>query len=152
MISQMSEPRTLRELNEIITACTKCPRLTVYREQVAREKKRMYRGDEYWGKPVPGWGDPAARVYILGLAPAAHGGNRTGRVFTSDDHEELVVRPKDVQDNATPSGGAMSTMVLMKLAAYTRHPGYMAAAEGAVAPFQPRLRKRQRGLRGGCVH
>src|SRR5215475_7372112 len=80
----MSEPRSLRELNEIIIGCTKCPRLTVYRERVAREKKRMYRDQEYWGKPVPGWGDPDARIYIVGLAPAAHGGNRTGRVFTGD--------------------------------------------------------------------
>jgi uracil-DNA glycosylase family 4 len=55
-----------------------------YREQVAREKRRMYRDEEYWGRPVPGFGDPAARILILGLAPAAHGGNRTGRVFTGD--------------------------------------------------------------------
>jgi uracil-DNA glycosylase len=73
---------TLHQLNQRLIACRLCPRPVAYREQVAREKKRMYRDDEYWGKPVPGWGDPAARVYIVGLAPAAHGGNRTGRVFT----------------------------------------------------------------------
>jgi uracil-DNA glycosylase len=74
----------LETLNSTIIACRKCPRLVEYRERIAREKRRMYREDDYWGKPVPGWGDPNARVYIVGLAPAAHGGNRTGRVFTKD--------------------------------------------------------------------
>ena len=61
-----------------------CPRLVAYREQIAREKRRAYRDHEYWGKPVPGFGDPAARVLIMGLAPGAHGSNRTGRPFTGD--------------------------------------------------------------------
>jgi uracil-DNA glycosylase len=74
----------LTELNEKIVACRKCPRLVEYREQVAREKRRAFQGWDYWGKPVPGFGDPRARLLILGLAPAAHGGNRTGRVFTGD--------------------------------------------------------------------
>src|ERR1700690_3805520 len=74
----------LVELNEEIVGCRKCPRLVEYREQVAREKKLAFRGCEYWGKPVPGFGDPRAQLFILGLAPAAHGGNRTGRVFTGD--------------------------------------------------------------------
>jgi uracil-DNA glycosylase len=74
----------LRILNEEITACRKCPRLVVYREKVAREKRRMFRECTYWGKPVPGFGDVKAKLFILGLAPAAHGGNRTGRVFTGD--------------------------------------------------------------------
>lgn len=64
--------------------CRLCPRLVAWREQVAREKKREFRDWEYWGKPVPGFGDPQARLLIVGLAPAAHGGNRTGRVFTGD--------------------------------------------------------------------
>ncbi len=72
----------LNALNATIVACRKCPRLVEYRERVALEKRRMYREEIYWGRPVPGWGDPNARVYIVGLAPAAHGGNRTGRVFT----------------------------------------------------------------------
>lgn len=67
-----------------IVSCRRCSRLRAYCQQVAREKKRAYRDDEYWGKPVPGFGDPRARVLILGLAPAAHGANRTGRVFTGD--------------------------------------------------------------------
>jgi uracil-DNA glycosylase len=74
----------LPELNEEIIRCRKCPRLVDYRERVAREKRLSFRNCEYWGKPVPGFGDPRAKLLILGLAPAAHGGNRTGRVFTGD--------------------------------------------------------------------
>src|SRR5579859_2570128 len=71
-------------LHEEIVACRKCPRLVKYREKVAREKRRAYREWEYWGKPVPGFGDAQAQLLILGLAPAAHGANRTGRMFTGD--------------------------------------------------------------------
>jgi uracil-DNA glycosylase family 4 len=71
-------------LNREVVACTRCPRLVEYREQVAREKRRAYRDCEYWGKPVPGFGDPEARVLVMGLAPGAHGSNRTGRPFTGD--------------------------------------------------------------------
>lgn len=74
----------LERLNDEIVRCRKCPRLVEYRERVAREKRLAFRGCEYWGKPVPGFGDPRAQLVILGLAPAAHGGNRTGRVFTGD--------------------------------------------------------------------
>src|SRR5213595_2009607 len=74
----------LRELELSITDCRKCPRLVEWREQVALEKRAAFRDWDYWGRPVPGFGDPSARVYVLGLAPAAHGGNRTGRVFTGD--------------------------------------------------------------------
>jgi len=77
-------PNWLIELNREVVACTRCLRLVVYREQIAREKRRAYRDCEYWGKPVPGFGDPNARVLILGLAPGAHGSNRTGRPFTGD--------------------------------------------------------------------
>ncbi len=74
----------LANLNADIVSCTRCPRLVTYREAVAQQKKRQYREWSYWGKPIPGFGDPNARLYILGLAPAAHGGNRTGRIFTGD--------------------------------------------------------------------
>jgi uracil-DNA glycosylase len=67
-----------------IVGCRACPRLVAWREQVATEKRASYRHDEYWARPVPGFGDPQARLLIVGLAPAAHGGNRTGRVFTGD--------------------------------------------------------------------
>jgi uracil-DNA glycosylase len=74
----------LAELEDRVTSCTACPRLVEWRERVAREKRAAFRKEAYWGRPVPGFGDPEAAVFILGLAPAAHGGNRTGRVFTGD--------------------------------------------------------------------
>ena len=74
----------LVKLHEELVVCTRCPRLVEYRERIACEKRRAYRDCEYWGKPVPGFGDAAARVLILGLAPGAHGSNRTGRPFTGD--------------------------------------------------------------------
>src|ERR1700687_858986 len=78
------ESAQLLILNQEIVACRKCARLVSYREKVAREKRRAYREWSYWGKPVPGFGDAHAQLLIVGLAPAAHGGNRTGRVFTGD--------------------------------------------------------------------
>jgi uracil-DNA glycosylase family 4 len=74
----------LARLTAEIVDCRACPRLVAWREQVAREKRAAFLDQEYWGRPVPGFGDPRARVLLLGLAPAAHGGNRTGRVFTGD--------------------------------------------------------------------
>ena len=67
-----------------VVACRRCPRLVAWREQVAVEKRAAFRDERYWGRPVPGFGDPQARIVVLGLAPAAHGANRTGRVFTGD--------------------------------------------------------------------
>jgi len=80
----------LTVLNRDVVACTRCPRLVTYREQIAREKRRAYRDWEYWGKPVPGFGDPNARVLIMGLAPGAHGSNRTGRPFTGDSSGKFM--------------------------------------------------------------
>ena len=77
-------PSQLEKLNEEIIACRKCPRLVEWREEVARVKRKAYKDHEYWGKPVPGFGDPQARVLAVGLAPGAHGSNRTGRQFTGD--------------------------------------------------------------------
>jgi uracil-DNA glycosylase family 4 len=74
----------LERIREDIVVCRACPRLVAWRERVAREKVARFADQEYWGRPVPGFGDPAARVLIVGLAPAAHGGNRTGRIFTGD--------------------------------------------------------------------
>jgi uracil-DNA glycosylase family 4 len=76
--------RSLTTLNSHITTCRLCPRLVQWREQIAVEKRAAFHDEEYWGRPVPGFGDSKARVLIVGLAPAAHGGNRTGRVFTGD--------------------------------------------------------------------
>ena len=80
----MPLPSWLEVLNNEVVVCGLCPRLVTYREQIAREKRRAYRDWEYWGKPVPGFGDPNAKVLVLGLAPGAHGSNRTGRPFTGD--------------------------------------------------------------------
>ena len=77
-------PSALAVLNQEVVTCTRCPRLVAYREQIGREKRRAFRDHEYWARPVPGFGDPHARVLILGLAPGAHGSNRTGRPFTGD--------------------------------------------------------------------
>src|SRR5258708_2647997 len=89
----MGEPATsLRVLNEEIVACRRCARLVTYREEVARVKRRMFREWEYWGKAVPGFGDPHAQLFILGLAPAAHGANRTGRVFTGDRSGDFLYK------------------------------------------------------------
>jgi uracil-DNA glycosylase len=75
---------TLAALEQSIVECRRCPRLVAWREQVAHEKRAAFRDWDYWGRPVPGFGDPQARVVLLGLAPAAHGANRTGRMFTGD--------------------------------------------------------------------
>jgi uracil-DNA glycosylase family 4 len=75
---------TLDQLEAEIVECRRCPRLVAWREEVARTKRAAFAGEQYWGRPLPGFGDPRARVYVLGLAPAAHGGNRTGRIFTGD--------------------------------------------------------------------
>ena len=85
-------PRSLKQLNTRIIDCRKCPRLVRYREQVARAKVARFRGWTYWGRPVPGFGDPRARLLVVGLAPAAHGGNRTGRVFTGDRSGDWLYR------------------------------------------------------------
>jgi len=84
--------RALEQLNRRIVRCRKCPRLVAYREKVARQKRLAYRDWDYWGKPVPGFGDPCAKLLVLGLAPAAHGGNRTGRVFTGDRSGDFLYK------------------------------------------------------------
>src|SRR5258708_34613473 len=88
----MTNETGLRVLEEEIIRCRRRPRLVEYREKVAREKRRAFREWEYWGRPVPGFGDPHAKLLILGLAPAAHGGNRTGRVFTGDRSGDFLYK------------------------------------------------------------
>jgi uracil-DNA glycosylase len=75
---------SLGSIGREITSCTRCPRLVEWRQEAAADPPRRYRGEEYWARPLPGFGDPRARIVIVGLAPAAHGGNRTGRIFTGD--------------------------------------------------------------------
>ena len=85
-------PDSLARVTDEVVGCVKCPRLVAWREQVAREKRASFAGEEYWGRPIPGWGDPQATLLVVGLAPAAHGGNRTGRVFTGDRSGDWVFR------------------------------------------------------------
>ena len=92
-MSKPSRPsRLLVELHDDVVGCRQCPRLVEWREEAAREKRASYRDEEYWGKGVPGFGDPSARVLVLGLAPAAHGANRTGRIFTGDRSGDWLYR------------------------------------------------------------
>lgn len=88
----MTTKESLSTLQQRIITCHLCPRLVEWREKVAREKVRRFADQEYWGKPVPSFGDPRARLLVLGLAPAAHGGNRTGRIFTGDRSGDWLFR------------------------------------------------------------
>ncbi len=88
----LKEHRALLVLQQQVIACTRCPRLVRHRRKVATEKRRMYLDSVYWGKPLPSFGDPEAELLIVGLAPAAHGGNRTGRMFTGDRSGDFLYR------------------------------------------------------------
>ncbi|HLU41117.1 MAG TPA: uracil-DNA glycosylase [Microthrixaceae bacterium] len=90
--AELAATRTIEELDEVVVECRRCPRLVEWREQVAREKRAAFADQEYWGRPVPGFGDHAARVLVVGLAPAAHGANRTGRMFTGDRSGDWLYR------------------------------------------------------------
>lgn len=87
---RLEEVQSLDALNQILIDCRLCPRLVAWREEVARVRRRAYRHQTYWGRPIPGFGDQRARLLIFGLAPAAHGGNRTGRVFTGDSSGDFL--------------------------------------------------------------
>ena len=84
--------QNIKKIRSEIVSCTKCPRLVEFRTKIAKEKRKSYMGWDYWGKPVPGYGDYNSRLLILGLAPAAHGGNRTGRVFTGDKSADFLFK------------------------------------------------------------
>ncbi len=88
----MDRVTALAALDAEVAACRRCPRLVEWRERMAREKVARYRDEPYWGRAVPGFGDPAARILVVGLAPAAHGGNRTGRIFTGDRSGDFLYR------------------------------------------------------------
>ena len=80
------------KLENLIVSCKKCPRLVSFRKKIAKEKRKQYINEKYWGKPITGFGDPKARILFVGLAPAAHGGNRTGRVFTGDRSSDFLYK------------------------------------------------------------
>jgi uracil-DNA glycosylase family 4 len=96
----MTDLAALAALTDEIVACRRCPRLVAWRELVAREKVARFRDETYWGRPLPGFGDPEARILLVGLAPAAHGGNRTGRVFTGDASGDFLWAALHAQDLA----------------------------------------------------
>jgi uracil-DNA glycosylase family 4 len=120
---------SLEVLNREVIACRACPRLVAFREQIAREKRRAYRDCEYWGKPVPGFGDPEARVLILGLAPGAHGSNRTGRPFTGDSSGNFMYPVLHAAGFASqPTGTHRDDGLVLRNA-------YITAAVRCVPPF-----------------
>ncbi len=91
-MSRAGHGSSLRDIAADVVACERCPRLRAYCAAVAREKRAAYRDETYWGKPVPGFGDPKAWLVIIGLAPGAHGSNRTGRMFTGDRSGRVALR------------------------------------------------------------
>ncbi|MEW2383210.1 uracil-DNA glycosylase [Micromonospora sp. NPDC047707] len=90
VVARAARATDLADLDGAVSDCFACPRLVDWREEVARTRRAAFRDQEYWGRPVPGFGDPTARIAILGLAPAAHGGNRTGRIFTGDRSGDVL--------------------------------------------------------------
>jgi uracil-DNA glycosylase len=120
--------KLLHVLHEEVIACRRCPRLVAYREQVAREKRRAYRDWTYWAKPVPGFGDPTAQLVLVGLAPGAHGSNRTGRPFTGDKSGEFLY--KALYD----AGFANQAVALRRDDGLQLHNAYITAAARCAPP------------------
>ena len=114
----MDRAAALAELTAEIVACRRCPRLVAWREEVAREKVARFRDERYWGKPVPGFGDPDGRILVVGLAPAAHGGNRTGRVFTGDASGDFLFAAMHAEGLANQPTGRRADDGLALIDAY----------------------------------
>ncbi|MFZ0770689.1 MAG: uracil-DNA glycosylase [Candidatus Sulfotelmatobacter sp.] len=149
---QATMPHWLSVLDREVIACTRCPRLVAYREQVAREKRRAYRDCEYWGKPVPGFGDPNARVLVMGLAPGAHGSNRTGRPFTGDASGKFMFPVLHEtgfasQSNATDRDDGLTLKDLYITAAVRCAPPANKPTPGELANCAPFLDREIEGLR-----
>ena len=125
----------LGTLQQRVVSCTRCPRLVDHRQAVARNKRRMYMDWEYWGKPLPAFGDPNARLLIVGLAPAAHGGNRTGRMFTGDRSGDLLYQ------TLYTCGFASSPISRRRDDGLTLHDAYITAALRCAPPGNKPLRE-----------
>src|SRR3972149_2050776 len=146
-------------LNREITSCRRCPRLVEWREQVAREKRKAYRDWDYWGKPLTGFGDRRAGLLILGLAPAAHGGNRTGRMFTGDGSADTLIQALHQAGVASPptsvhrQGGLELSRAFMTAVARGAPPGNRPTPQELAdcRPFLERELQLLAGLRGGLA-
>ena len=125
----MTDRVALAALTAEIVACRRCPRLVAWRERVASEKVARYRDEPYWGRPLPGFGDPDGRILIVGLAPAAHGGNRTGRVFTGDKSGDFLWAALHAADLADRASSRHADDGL------TLHDTYIAAAVRCAPPL-----------------
>ncbi len=150
----------LAVLHKEVIQCTRCPRLVAYREQIGREKRRAYRDHEYWARPVPGFGDPHARVLVLGLAPGAHGSNRTGRPFTGDASGKFMypilykVGFANQPNADDRDDGLKLTRLLHHGCGSLRAAGQQAAAHGTrqlLVVSRPRVGHPEGREGGGCV-
>src|SRR3954452_4767229 len=125
----------LEALNEAVHECRRCPRLVDWRERVAREKRAAFRDQEYWGRPISGFGDAAAPVVLRGLAPAAHGGNRTGRIFTGDRSADFLFA------SMHRVGLANQPVSVSRDDGLTLHGAYVTAAVRCAPPANKRARR-----------
>ncbi len=129
-----SSLRSLAAVRRVVVACGRCPRLRAYCRRVARDRKREFRDWEYWGRPVPGFGDKAARLLVVGLAPAAHGGNRTGRVFTGDASGDWLFEALHRFDFASRPGSVSRDDGLRLTACYVNAAARCAPPDNKPAP------------------
>jgi uracil-DNA glycosylase family 4 len=150
-----TQARAIDAIQRRVIACERCPELVTYRQDVAREKRRAYRDNDYWGKPVPAFGDPLARVLLVGLAPGAHGSNRTGRMFTGDASGEWLYRALHRAGFASQArqvdrdDGMVLTNALITAAVRCAPPGNKPTTEerAACMPFLEEELAALRGLR-----